>query len=120
MADGHETTLRRGKTARTWAKKATASFVYAIENARNEGQRNALGYFAGCLLDGLLDEAEVLADAVPAEYTEEALRTAEAVVKRLKHRRLAVRLADTTGRTPEEADAFAAKAAELAAGSQRG
>jgi hypothetical protein len=114
MSADHETTLRRGKTAATWAKKAAGSFAYMIENAQSDGQRNALGYFASRLLDAILDEAETLAGVVPSEYTEEALRSAEAVVKRLKQRRLAVKLADTTGRTPQEAEAFAAKAVELA------
>jgi hypothetical protein len=91
MSADHETTLRRGKTAATWAKKAAGSFAYMIENAQSDGQRNALGYFASRLLDAILDEAETLAGVVPSEYTEEALRSAEAVVKRLKQRRLAER-----------------------------
>lgn len=116
-------------TAETWARKATALLTGAHESSPPappgwDGdvppQQFLAGYEAGRLAVVLLEQAEALARIANVEDLDGIEKAAQGVVwaaqkggRHANRRRVARLLGNTTGRTPEEAAAFRAKAAEL-------
>lgn len=104
---------RWSTTAATWVRKATSLMYSHYDPAVTEEERWAVGYYAARLLDDVLDDAWTLAEMVPDDMVEEIARRAEGVAKQMRSRRLAAKLRNVEGRTPEEAEAFLARASEL-------
>lgn len=119
-ADDLDRCRRWRLTASTWNRKATA-LLMKFGDHPNEDVRAVLGWEAGRLVTVMLDEAESLVRLLnDEEYTEEVDRALSQLVTTMsaqrgrgRRRRLAAKLGDTAGRTPEEAEAFTAKAREL-------
>jgi hypothetical protein len=87
------------------------------DNPANESERWLAGYEAEAMLERVLWEAETLVGALNDDTeAEDALRHARTLYEALKARRLAGKLANVEGRTPEEAETFRAKARALKAG----
>lgn len=100
-------------TAETWFRKTSTYLAALMREEPNEDVRHGLGWEVGHLLGNVLWEAEQLAPHVPDDLIEDIERKAKALVSALRAQRLATKLEQTHGRTPEEAAAFQAKAAEL-------
>lgn len=111
MRDVH----RKALDAATRFKRAAILLHYHAENAPNESARWLMGYEAEALLASVLSEAELLVDVLNEEDSaeDEVQRHARALYEMLKARSLARKLELIEGRTPEEAEAFLAKAQEL-------
>lgn len=103
------------RTTSSWVKKAVR--VIGHTSRQSKHWRWLAGYEAAHLLQDLLDAAEELVPLLndDQDYEIEVARTkAQALAKALRNRELAPKLAQTKGRTPEEAEMFAAKARSLA------
>jgi hypothetical protein len=101
-------------TTATWFKKSSALLQRMSQGVANDEARWLVGYETEQMLTAILSEAEVLVPllveedlVVPVEV--EARKLAEA----LRRHRVAMKLEQTQGRTPEEAEAFRRKAADL-------
>lgn len=110
------------KTARTYVRKAVARLRYDHEHpatfADGSSTRWLTGYDAEALMRGTLDEIDMLVPLLNDDmefFTEELERKARDLARSLWAHRLAAKMADVRGRTPEEAEAFAAKVRELEA-----
>lgn len=119
---------RRAADAKTRSRHATGRLRSLWLDDPSPAARYLIGYDAERLLQGLLDDAEILAglihNATP-EYDSGAdfdglLEAAKAVhvALALRHttsrrQRLAAKLADTRGRTPEEAASYEAAAIRM-------
>lgn len=109
------------EASRRRAHDAATRFSRAVgllrAQAELERERWLAGYEAETLLWKVLGDAR---DLVPVLNDDsdaaEAERAARALFEALKARRLALRLENVTGRTPEEAEMFRAKAEELRGG----
>jgi hypothetical protein len=106
---------RWSATSRTWLAKTVALLRAAHEEARADEARWVVGYHAGQLLYAVVSEAESLLPLLNDEDLDEALRRVGVFADALRDRELALKLENVAGRTPEEAEAFLAKAAELRA-----
>lgn len=101
-------------TATTWTRKTTALLLREHENARNADEAWLAGYDAAQFVSDLVDAADELVRIIPADHQlADVEQAAKALHASLRHHRLAAALDDPSGRTPEEAETFRAKAAEL-------
>jgi hypothetical protein len=101
------------RLATTWVAKATAALDERRAGSSSEERKWAVGFYAEQLLAGVLDDAERLAKMVNDDSLGEVAPAAAALAARLRARRLAFKLENVEGRTPEEAQAFRARAEEL-------
>lgn len=107
---------RRALDSATRFGRAVALLRAQAEHAPNESERWLAGYEADALLWKVLGDARDLIDVLNDDSdAEEATLQARALYEALRARRLARKLENITGRTPEEAEAFRAKARELRA-----
>lgn len=122
MSDGLRTTpssslrdaLRRAKDAATRVDRAATFLRHeASEATPNSERRWLIGYEAENLLWNVLRDAHSLVDLLNDDQGDGAEAAAKTVYEALRARRLAAKLDDVEGRTPEEAAAFQAKAREL-------
>lgn len=102
------------KTTQTWLSKTTHLLVTLGEQARGE-QRWAIGYEAERLMSFALEDLAELVPLLDEEQTGQALDRASKLRAKLRDRKLGISLGRVEGRTPVEAEAFRAKAAELLA-----
>lgn len=111
-------------TADTWFLKASHKLKGLHEADPRPEPRWLLGYEGSRFLFGILNEAVTtmpsVLESAEDEHIAEVLGAARSLVAALEERersgrrsRLATKLEDVAGRTPEEAAAFLAKAAEL-------
>jgi hypothetical protein len=108
---------RRSATSSTWLKKVAALYRQQMSEARTEDERWLLGYDASQVVWLALNEIETLSEIIPDDLLDPAHEAAARLANRLRARRLAAQLdGNLTGRTPEEAAAFRAKAEELRRG----
>jgi hypothetical protein len=108
----------RALDAATRLSRATDVLRFEAEHAPNDSARWLARYEAGMLLWKVLLDARTLVDLFPIDEeaaSEEAELAARTLYRALKARRQAALLAQTEGRTAEEAKAFRAKATELGA-----
>jgi hypothetical protein len=106
------TPSQRANDARTRFDRTVQILRHEHENATTDEARWLYGYLAEELLWNVLWDAKSLLsilnpDSERIEYTEQHAKN---LASGLRAHRLAAKLADTTGRTPEEAEAFEAKA----------
>lgn len=105
-------------TALTWVRKATFRVLSDAERPTEYADEVA-AYDAAALIRALLNMVELLVPLLDEsdheEYSDYAMIEKElrALSSDLKKRRLAEKLGNVEGRTPEEAAAFAAKAQSL-------
>lgn len=104
---------RRARDAATRFYGAVESLRYGHSETGNPERRWLYGYLAAELLRKVLSDAESLVGLLNDDAGDEAERAARAVHDALRARRLAAKLANVEGRTPEEAAAFLAKADAL-------
>jgi hypothetical protein len=106
---------RRALDAATRFGTAVVLLRHQAEHARNESERWLAGYEAEALLWKVLSDARLLVDVLNDEDSsdDEVQRQARALYEALRARRLARKLEQVEGRTPEEAAAFKEKAREL-------
>jgi hypothetical protein len=110
MSDGQ----RRARDARSRFQRA----VYTLQDEAEKGVFG-IGWEAEHLLNGVLGEAPLLArlldegDELDEWRIPDLLAQVEELKKALRDRALALKLEQVNGRTPEEAEAFQAKAQEL-------
>lgn len=109
--------LRRwNATARTWFSKASHSLRHLHDETDSNVTRSLVGDEAGRLLVDVLGDARRLVPLLTDEaiYTFEMVeREAQGLVRLLRNERLASKMENTNGRSPEEAAMFRAKVAEL-------
>jgi hypothetical protein len=98
--------------ASSWLAKAAAVLVASGAGSRDE-RRWLVGYESERLLTGALSELGALVPLLQDDQVEEAERLARSLASLLRDHRLSFALAHNAGRTPEEAEAFRAKAEQL-------
>lgn len=114
MMVGLDRTSRWRSTAVTWVRKTTALLAAQGRAASSTTERWLVGYEASQLLEAVLSEAETLAGLLVEEHhAEDAERRARDLAALLRRSRLAGKLSNVEGRTPEEASAFLEKAEAL-------
>jgi hypothetical protein len=99
------------RTATTYFQKAAATIKWLCDHS-NENVRAVGQWEAAELLQRMLSEAQLLTPYLGDE-AEETEQAAKDLVARIRAHRLAGKLEQTDGRTPEEAAAFRERAAEL-------
>lgn len=109
--------LRECKTALSWFMRAVRALHAVTEDsgltALGIDASWLMGHEAERLIGTTLDHAEFLIPLLDEQQIADAEQNARAFLSALRRARLAAKLSNTTGRTPEEAAAFAAKAREL-------
>lgn len=106
--------IRRAKDAATRVDRAVSFLRYEASEARHGSERRWLiGYEAENLLWNVLRDAHSLVDLLNDDRGDAAEQAAKSVYEALRARRLAAKLDAAEGRTPEETEAFQAKAREL-------
>lgn len=106
--------LRRAKDAGTRFQHAVQFLMYEARQGSPHSERRWLvGYHSGLLLEQVMGDAECLIPLVNEEQVEDCERVARTVYEALRARRLASKLEQVEGRTPEEAAAFQEKARRL-------
>lgn len=100
------------RTAQTWVAKASAELVSHVDEP-DENVRRVVGYEAESLLAALLYESDALVRLLDPEDVETIERSAKALAASCRARRLAGKLGQVEGRTPDEASAFLAAAGRL-------
>lgn len=101
------------RTAATRIRSAAVRIEHAAASDTAAEGRWLAGYEAAELFRAALDAAERLALVVNDDDVDEVLERTLSVAKYLRGRRLASKLDQVDGRTPEEAAAFRRKAEEL-------
>lgn len=109
---------RWSKTTQTWIGKTTHLLVALGERASGE-KRWAIGYEAERLMLNTLEDLVELVPLLDEAQTGDVLERASELRSKLRDRKLSVSLGRVEGRTPAEAVAFRAKAAELGAKAAR-
>lgn len=108
--------VRRAHDAATRLNHAVLFLMFeARKGSPNSERRWLVGYEAETLLSKALSDAEALVPLLNADAGDEAEHTAKRLYDALRARRLAAKLDQVEGRTPEEAEAFKAKARKLRA-----
>lgn len=111
------TTLRRAKDATTRFNAAVLFLAHNADMARpNSERRWVVGYEANTLLCKVLGDAQMLITLLNDDAGDDAEEAAKTLYGALRARRIAAKLDNVEGRTPEEAEAFLAKAKELRRG----
>lgn len=106
--------LRRAKDAGTRFNRAVLFLMYEADKGTPRGERPWLiGYHSGLLLEQVMGDAKSLVPLLNKESVEDCERVAKTVYEALRARRLASKLEQVEGRTPEEAAAFQEKARRL-------
>lgn len=103
------------RTTRTWVQKSCSLLLRADQTAKSPDQHAVVAYEAHELLWSILFNVDVLTPLISDDEIEDCEELAKALFHGLRDRRRAIALANTTGRTPEEAAAFRAKAETLGA-----
>lgn len=107
-------TLRRVKDATTRFNRAVLYLAHEADQGSPASERRWLvGYEANAMLWKTLADARMLVGLLNDDVDGEAEYAAKALYDLLKARRVAAKLENVEGRTPEEAEAFLAKAREL-------
>lgn len=105
---------RRSQDAATRFSRATSLLTYAADNSPNDAERWLAGYAAENLLWKVLWDARALIDVLNDDSDAHEIQLhVRALHEMLRARRLASKLENVEGRTPDEAKAFLAKAQEL-------
>ena len=104
---------KRAADAATRIERAVAVLRHEAESATNDSARWLVGYDAATLLWRVLLDLRSLVDLLSDEVGFDSEPQARALYETLRARRLAAKLEQVEGRTPEEAAAFLAKASEL-------
>lgn len=113
------TSSQRAQDVVTRLRRTVHRLVSDAENARIDEQRWLAGYEAQQLLWYALDDLGdlvALLDHLDDEedyYTDEIEQRARALADRMRARRIARKLERVQGRTPEEAEMYLERAAEL-------
>lgn len=108
---------RRAQDAATRFARTVGILRYAAENPPNDAERWLAGYAAETLLWKVLTDAISLVHVLNDDSDAGEIQLhARALHEALRARRLAAKMENVTGRTPEEAEAFLTKARELRGG----
>lgn len=114
-ADDFAKLSRWRSTAQTWFEKVALRLSAHGEQARTADERWLVGYEATRLLESVLGDAQFLVCLLDDDQIEDVERKAKSLAALLRARRLAGKLENVEGRTPEEAATFTAAAARLRA-----
>lgn len=112
MSTHLDATSYAGK-ARTYVRRAAMRLLSQHSASTHGAQQWVLGYEATLLAGEMIDALDSIASIVHADEVDELRRKLREADRALRNTALAELLSNTTGRTPEEAAAFAAKAAQL-------
>lgn len=112
--DSLSASVRRAHDATTRFNRAVLYLAYEAGEARDGSERRWLvGYEANTMLWKALADARMLAGLLNDDAGDDAEHAAKVLYETLRARRLAAKLENVEGRTPEEAEAFRAKAREI-------